>query len=253
MQLFWRNSEIAGHAEWRDRIARKDDQPGGSAPTLAAAWSGPLELLNALDRQPALTGLRIESLHVEAQTAFDKHPGGARNHDLLIVGTAAGGRVLVSVEAKAGETLGPTVAQYRRAAEKREAGGKPTKAPARLDALLRRFISHHDPQSERVEELRYQLLTAVAGTLAAANGSVNHAVLMLHEFLTDDRISQTERDLYRFVTTVFDFEPPGLQALPWCVELPALEPMAGEAMPTLYLAHAVTDLRPSSLRLASRS
>lgn len=209
--------------------------------------------MHALDRQPALTALRIESMHVEAQTPFDEHPGGARNHDLLIVGTAAGGSVLVSVEAKAGETLGPTVAQYRRAAEKREAGGKPTNAPARLDALLRRFVSHHDPRSERVEELRYQLLTAVAGTLAAANGSVNHAVLMLHEFLTDDRVSRTERDLYRFVTTVFDFEPPGPHALPWCVELPALEPIAGEAMPTLYLAHAVTDLRPSSLRLASRS
>lgn len=136
----------------------------------------------------------------------------------------------MSVDTKPGETLGPTVAQYRRAAEKREAAGKPTNAPARLDALLQRFVSHHDPRRERVEELRYQLLTAFAGTLAAVKGSVNHAVLMLHEFLTDERISRTERDLYRFMTTVFDFEPPGPKALPCCVELPALEAIAGKAM-----------------------
>jgi hypothetical protein len=170
--VYWRDAEIAGHAAWRARIARKDDQPGRSAPTLAAAWCGPLELLAALSRQPALADLQIESLNVEAQTAFDRYPGGRRTHDLLILGRAAGGRVLVSVEAKAGETLGPTVGEYRRAGEKRQARNEPTNAPERLDALLKRFVRHHDPRSERVVTLRYQLLTAVAGTIAAADASV---------------------------------------------------------------------------------
>jgi hypothetical protein len=47
MRSFWKSTSarIDSHAQWRERIERKNRRQGTSAPTLAAAWSGPLEVL----------------------------------------------------------------------------------------------------------------------------------------------------------------------------------------------------------------
>jgi hypothetical protein len=98
--------------------------------------------------------------------------------------------------------------------------------------------------------MRYQLLTALAGTLSEAKKhGARHAVLMIHEFLTDERpddalVLEHDRDLHNFVTTVFDCEPPSLQHAPWCIDVSGM-PWAVECK--LYLARAVTDLRTVTL------
>jgi hypothetical protein len=106
------------------------------------------------------------------------------------------------------------------------------------------------PDEPRVQRLRYQFPTALAGTLSEAKAlGARHAVLMVHEFLTDERddeqvIREHDRDVWEFCTTVFDFEPPGPDVAPWCVELPGLSEAPDL---TLYLARAITDLRTSTL------
>ena len=135
MRFLWRNEEIHTYADWRSHIAPKDDQPRRSAPTIAAAWAGPLDLQGALRGVTELADLRVEEISVEAQTHFDAF-GGPRNHDLLITATAAAGKVVVAVEAKAGEPFGQTVAEYRAAAEATRAKGETTNAPDRLEQLL---------------------------------------------------------------------------------------------------------------------
>jgi hypothetical protein len=183
----------------------------------------------------------------KAQSTFDKHPGGRRNHDLVVHGRLTNGdRLVVCVEAKAGEDLGPTVQQYRRAAAARRARGENTNAAQRLDELLARYV-HHEASEERVRKMRYQLLSALAGTEAEAAGTgADHAVLMLHEFITDQRpgtMIKHELAVHDFATTVFDCEPPSSQKLPWCVEVQSPEGMAAK----LYLARALTDLRVATL------
>src|SRR4051812_5480946 len=117
MRIAWRNEEpFSASQDWCARIAPKDYAEGRSALSLAHAWSGPVALAGVLSLQPSLRGFAIETGSVEAQTRFDTYSG-PRNHDLLLVGAAPGGRTVVSIEAKADETFGQSIAQYRKAAE----------------------------------------------------------------------------------------------------------------------------------------
>jgi hypothetical protein len=267
MRTFWRGrgNDLHTHADWRNRLDKKNRRQGTSAPTLAAVWAGPVELFGALGQQDALRELTIDEICVEAQSPVDEFSGD-RNHDLVIRGRLRDeSRVVVCVEAKAGEDLGATVAQQSTAAHAAlsraettasRTGKKTTSnAPARLQGLLERFVPY-PPSEPRVQRLRYQLLTALAGTLGEAKTSgARHAVLMMHEFLTDERdnehvIRQHDRDVWEFCTTVFDFEPPGREVAPWCVEVPQL-PEAPEL--ALYLARAITDLRTATLEPTAMS
>ena len=249
MQSFWRNDiPLHSHADWCGHLDTKTKKAGTSAPTLAAMWAGPVELWGALHLEPAFDGAVIDKVVAEVQASFDRHRGGKRNHDLVVhLRLASGDRLVVCVEAKAGEDLGPTVEQYRKRAETTRSGGEKTNAPERLDDLLARYVPH-DPSGERVRKMRYQLLSALAGTVAvAAQEEADHAVLMLHEAITDQRpndaAARHEDELRRFATTVFDREPPATQRLPWCLEVPSPEGMAAK----LYLARAVTDFRTATL------
>jgi hypothetical protein len=164
---------------------------------------------------------------------------------------------VVCVEAKAGEDLGATIAQQTKLAAAAEENAEQERvktrrastsnAPARIQALLARFVPY-PPSDPRVQALRYQLLTALAGTLSEAKTTqARHAVLMLHDFLTDQRpvdVAEHDRDLHRFCATLFDLEPPAAAHAPWCIELPAI---ADTPEVALYLALAVTDLRASTL------
>jgi hypothetical protein len=54
MRFFWRNNDapLTAHSAWVTRLERKNRVTGTSAPTLATAWSGPLDLLAALATDP---------------------------------------------------------------------------------------------------------------------------------------------------------------------------------------------------------
>ena len=84
----WRiQASPASEAHWKD---------GRSAKELAKAWtdgSGPEDLTHLLGLRAETSDFKIASAIAEAQVAFDRHPGGKRNHDLLIRGEAGGGRV----------------------------------------------------------------------------------------------------------------------------------------------------------------
>jgi hypothetical protein len=256
MRTFWRGDlPLHSHAQWRQRLGKNSKQ-GTSAPTLASVWAGPVELMGALRHQSELQELHLTHIAVEAQSAVDDFSG-PRNHDLVAHGELpTGERVVVCVEAKAGESFGATIRQQAataaRVKTKAEAEGKRSNAPDRLDGLLERFVTY--PRTEqRVQTMRYQLLTALAGTLSEAEKhQARHAVLMIHEFLTDERphdelVLEHDRDLHNFVTTVFDCEPPSIQHAPWCIDVSGM-PWAAECK--LYLARAVTDLRTVTLESA---
>src|SRR4051812_20423270 len=111
MRFSWRTDKtpLSSHDAWVDHLEDKNRQLGTSAPTLAAAWSGPLDLLGALATHTNLAGLTVRSATVEAKATFDAHGGNVRNHDLVVhAATADGEPVVVCVEAKAGEPLGAT-------------------------------------------------------------------------------------------------------------------------------------------------
>jgi hypothetical protein len=211
-----------------------------------------------LRHQPQFDGLRLTQLVVEAQSSVDEFSG-PRNHDLVARGELPSGEcVVICVEAKAGESFGATVKQQTAAAARAksvaEKAGKTSNAPARLEGLLARFVNY-SASEPRVQNMRYQLLTALAGTLSEAEEQgAEHAVLMVHEFLTDERsdaeiVRDHDRELHNFATTVFGLEPPSAEHAPWCVDVSGM-PWSGNRK--LYLARAISDLRTSTLESVSR-
>jgi hypothetical protein len=121
MRFFWpsEGNPLASYSFWVEELDDKNRKPGTSAPTLAAAWSGPLDLLGALATHPDLANLAVRQVTVEAKAHFDTYGGNVRNHDLVLRASTTGGEpVVVCVEAKAGELLGATVAEQAQAAEK---------------------------------------------------------------------------------------------------------------------------------------
>jgi hypothetical protein len=248
MRIFWRSEAmpLRSYLAWLGHVDAKNREAGTSAPTLATSWSGPVDLLGALATHPSLGDLSVLSAAVEAKSTFDAYGGNVRNHDLLLRAvTADGERVVVCVEAKAGEPLGATVAEQARSAEKARAANPNSNASARLADLQRRLCRHSldDPE---VAKLRYQLLTAWAGTLAEASEAA-HAVLVLHEFRTDqrpeDKSVANDAELARFADVVLGCQLPDHDAIPWCVDVPRVANLDAQ----LYVAHVVTDLRSATI------
>ena len=247
MRFFWRNAaaSLDGYTAWVAHIDGKNRQPGTSAPTLAAAWSGPLDLLGALATQPELAGITVDRVMVEARSTFDAHGGNTRNHDLVLrARTPTNEAVVVCLEAKAGESLGDTVTEQVKRARRAKRLNDNSQARARLDDLLAR-LCRHAADDPRAGALRYQLLTAWAGTLSDAADAA-HGVFALHEFRTDerpeDRSAHNRTELDRFADAVLRCELPGRMA-PWCTRVPDVDGISAK----LYVAHVVTDLRREHL------
>jgi hypothetical protein len=162
---------------------------------------------------------------------------------------SAGEPVVVCVEAKAGEPLGATVVEQaaaaKKAAKKAKEANKSSNASARLSDLVGSLCgcSADDP---RVAKLRYQLLTAWAGTLAEADGAA-HAVMAVHEFRTDERPDDKSalngEEISRFGAVVLGCDLPGHGQAPWCARVST----KADTSPALYFAHTVTDLRTEKI------
>ena len=190
----------ASNAHWKD---------GRSAKELATAWttgSGPDALIELFAGNDDLGALRIHDATAEAQVAFDEFPGGRRNHDLLIRGKCAAGPVVIGLEAKADETFGQTITTYRREALAVREAGKPTNAPERLDNLIADIGLISLERNPTFGDLRYQLFSGVAGTLAAAREPGEIAAFVVHEFATSEttaaKRAENKRALAQFVGDV---------------------------------------------------
>lgn len=119
-----RGDLITSINEWTRPKSVKQWEPGRSAMELARGWTrvagtcaAPSEFEALLRAHSAFADLEIVSGTPEALVAFDEF-GGPRNADLNLICTSKRGPVVVSVEAKADETYGGTVAQALQAAQR---------------------------------------------------------------------------------------------------------------------------------------
>ncbi len=139
-----------------------------SAFELAHAWTegdAAHRLDESLASREELANAHVNRAIAERKAAFDDIPGGARNHDLLAVADMSTGRLVIGIEAKADETFDRDLTSFRAAARRRQAN---TRAPERLDRLTRAFFDSTLDDEPTLGEMRYQLLAALAGTLADA-------------------------------------------------------------------------------------
>lgn len=173
---------------------------------LARAWFTspvpivPAEVAELLASHNLTRGAVIEEAWPELKTPLP-YPGEGRNHDLVAIGKVGDTRLLLAVEGKVDETMGPTIGTYWRKS-KRTYGSR---AWRRIDALLAAaFGSDTDALRDPWQGLPYQMLTALVGTaIEAANRSCAIGVLCVHEFVTESatakKLALNSADFRNFV------------------------------------------------------
>lgn len=168
------------------------------------------DLQKILDLIPELSSFTAERGVPEAKSSFDRYRG-PRTHDLLVIGGGAGGRTVLAVEGKVNERFGQTLYQYRAAADRLLVKNPRTKTQARLDELVWALAGWKLPNDDAEDmrmKLRYQLFSAVAGTIAAGTKErAGAAVFCVHELVTprsDPRARRTNNsDLERFMQFLY--------------------------------------------------
>ena len=200
---------ITGWEEWTRPKRDYQWAPGRSAMELAKAWfpgdrlHPPPELMGLLLSHPRLQGLKLIRGIPEHVTRLPER-GEGRNHDLWLLGRTQNESVTICLEAKADEPFGnDTVAEYRKAALHRIEQGESTRVPERIDALL--GIIGKPPSNW--ESVRYQLLTAICGTVLQAKQDLSSlAVFVVHEFQTEkttaDNLRRNSEHYERFLTVI---------------------------------------------------
>ena len=206
-----RGQRISSLDEWRSRIFDGTSKirhwkKGRSAYSLAEfilnrRGAAHLEerLSSALSRN-----VELEQATPEYLAKFDSYPGNPSNLDLGVTGhvsrLALRSSLFVGVEAKVDETFGSTVGSRYSSATKIRKAGKSTNAPERVNGLLSKYFSVKDPpDSSRFADIRYQLLTGSAGTVASPGEVSVFYILTFRTSAYDDRKGlANQQDYERF-------------------------------------------------------
>jgi hypothetical protein len=180
----------------------------------------------------------------EMPIPFDLIPGEPRNADIGAVAIRDGERIAITVEAKADEPFDKRIGDLLGGAFERTWYGGRTRSVERLEQLVRALLPPRGGHGPHLADLRYQLLTAVAGSLALARCiRAGKAVLLIHEFDTwetkDENLLRNQRDLNAFVcrltsgihTQLKSGELIGPISVPGC-------PLFDEPVPVLYMGKA---------------
>jgi hypothetical protein len=188
---------------------------GRSARELASAWCGsdgpcvPPEVEQLLRSHPDLVDVVVERAVPEHQIRFDDLRGEPRNADLAIEARDRDGVVAITIEGKADESFDRPVRAVLQSAVERIAADERTGAVRRVEALSAALLPRWRDGMAHLGDLRYQLLTGIAGTLAWAHEiGAARAVFAIHEFVTDqtrdDKHAENASDLTLFVERLSD-------------------------------------------------
>lgn len=181
---------------WKKYAPPKSDahwKSGRSAFECAASWfdengnpSAPAELAALIESSHVTRGAQIVRVQPEHRVRFDRLRGEPRNADVNVLLDGPAGRVALSIEAKADEPFGARVVDVLQAAVAKIVADTPTNAVLRIQQLASALFDRSMLARQPLGEMRYQLLTGIAGAIAFANEvEAPSAVFVVHEFVTD--------------------------------------------------------------------
>jgi hypothetical protein len=252
-------SEIRTVTKWFDLAPPKKGHDhwveGRSAFECARAWCPqnadpgvPSEVGEVFASHPHTRGAAVRWATPEHQIRFDRLRGEPRNADIAALADHPTGLVAITIEAKADEPFDNLVRDVLLRAVKDIAEDKRTNLVSRVQQLAASILPPGTANTRSLGELRYQLLTGVAGTLAfAREHKADRAVFIVHEFvtdLTDDAKHKANADdLDAFVTRLTSGAirsvPAGVLRGPLSISGRPLF----EACPPLYLGKALRNCR----------
>lgn len=144
--------------------------------------------------------IELERAIPEYELRFDEY-GRGRIHDLGIFGSSGVDQsVFVGVEAKVDEQFGLSVHDVYLGAKAKQIVGESTKAPERIENLL---SLHFSEPHISMFDVRYQLLYATAGTLAAnADISVLYVIVFKTPLYNESIGAENYRDYIHFMNMI---------------------------------------------------
>jgi hypothetical protein len=262
--------EIRNLADWTTLAPPKSPAhwtPGRSAMESARAWcrsdgaSVPHEVRDLLESHPRTRGVKLSDGEPEKEIVFDRAGGEARNADVALLGTDSRGEIVaITIECKADESFGPTFQQAVAASVERIVSGKPSNGVSRAEALAIALLPPRragktvprDQRTPSLGPLRYQLFTAVAGTLAFAHQSnAKLAVFIIHEFVTDSTRDEDHNanasDLDAFICRLSDGAIRELRSGQIVGPFPVINNAYWPSRPALYIGKATKNIRNARL------
>jgi hypothetical protein len=202
-----KGSEITSVENWLELAppVRKEFhwKPGRSAYELANAWIGEERvkaltiLQDILNSSENLQNIELIEAFAEWETKLDKH-GKGRTHDFLIKGQLEEKKAIIAIEAKADESFGELIGNYM------EKSPEQSNIPNRIKLMASALF-----EDQSIDDLRYQLLHGVAGTLIEAkNQQASVAVFIVHQFISDSlsqsALQKNNDDLNSFVSRLIN-------------------------------------------------
>ena len=160
--------------EWREYFVKRTKKPvhwkkGRSAYSLAdfILNRNGSDFLESRVSSVLSESVTFEWAMPEYKAKFDRYRNPSQL-DLAIFGNIDSGKSLfVGVEAKVDEPFGPTVSKRYQAALKERCADVSTDVPERIKELLSGyFLDFDSPENSKYSGIRYQLLTAAAGTVS---------------------------------------------------------------------------------------
>ena len=130
--------------------------------------SVPGEIVDLLASHPDTRGSLIRTVTPEHRVPFDRFRGEPRNADVVALADRPAGLIAISVEAKADEPFDRLVKDVLLELAKRIADDESTNGVARIQQLAWWLLPASVRRTSRLGDLRYQLLTGVAGAVAFA-------------------------------------------------------------------------------------
>ena len=149
--------------------------------------------------------IKLEQATPEYLARFDSYPGNPSNLDLGITGEVGPlnlrESLFVGIESKVDESFGNTVGSRFSSAMKSREAGRSTNAPERVRDLLGKYFAvKGSPDSSRFADIRYQLLTGTAGTVAAPGKVSVFYILVFKTSMYDARNgSANQQDYGEFI------------------------------------------------------
>lgn len=214
MKIARNGAAIGSLADWLALAGPKDPDrqwvEGRSAMEVARAWlenavdGPPSEIARLLRSNADLQNVVLDAVEPEARVSFDTRRGEQRNADVAFTGHDDSGSVVGTVEATADEPFGPRVSDVLSIALERAVSNPRSSGIDGVVELLRGLVPPKTSDTASVVELRYQLLTGVAGSLAlAAKHRADRAIFIVHVFETDKtslrELAANAEDICQFV------------------------------------------------------
>lgn len=214
MKIVKNNQTISTLDDWLNLAGPKKGkdhwQDGRSAKECAICWLNavpngiPYEVSNLLASHPDFGNITFIQAEPEAKIPFDGLRGEVRNADIAITANDDQGPIALTVEAKADETFDELVPKVLAAAIERSLKNERSCGIKRIEQLVAALLGPQGKGEPSIQKIRYQLLTATAGTVSLASRiGAKRAVFIVEEFKTrktsDKKHEANSQDLNAFV------------------------------------------------------